>query len=477
MAWTITIGGVDVTDPAHSNKRKIRQGSLNFSTELNARSSGSFSVLSEDGSYTPLSGQEVTAYYDGQRRFGGFVWSVRTRAYRGVALIEHDVTLVDYNYICDCRRAGERSWKDAKAGQIARDIINNDLTAEDIGFVFVADGPTLSGEWKISGSPTVTESLNAVAKAADMLWYVDANRELRMFAADTIGYTAAYDVTRANIEELTTYESLEEYANKVILKLARFQRPSDTESYPGDGSARSFGVLFPIASEPIIKVNGSTQSVGVAGVDTGKQWYWSLESNTVTQDDAGTVLTSSDTIEITYVGVDQRNVQATADGTNGTTDELSARNALENRSGLHITAVDYSEFANQAKADEVAYQILATLSSLPVVVNYVTNSLLEPNCDLIKPGDKQDILGTEYVVRSVKWQDVPKALDVIQAEVEAVRGPLLKDFAALLKALSGGDPLPMAAPASEAATGGGVTPPSQPAGTDWTLPADRKSVV
>lgn len=58
----------------------------------------------------------------------------------------------------------------------------------------------------------------------------------------------------------------------------------------------------PFMTAPTVKVNGITKTVGVRGVDSGKDWYYTPGGIVVWQDDAATPLSSSDTLTISYTG-------------------------------------------------------------------------------------------------------------------------------------------------------------------------------
>jgi hypothetical protein len=84
---------------------------------------------------------------------------------------------------------------------------------------------------------------------------------------------------------------------------------------------------YDISTVPTVKVNGVTKTVGIKGVDSGKNFYWNKGDATITQDSSGTVLTTSDTLQVTYVGQfptviiaqdsGQVGAQASLDGTTG----------------------------------------------------------------------------------------------------------------------------------------------------------------
>ena len=100
----------------------------------------------------------------------------------------------------------------------------------------------------------------------------------------------------------------------------------------GDGTSRTFNLPQAIGATPTITLNSGAQTVGVLGVDTGKNWYWSQGSTTLTQDSGGTILVVSDTLLVAYeletVGV----AQAPNEGS------LVLQNQIEGTSGEY----DYS---------------------------------------------------------------------------------------------------------------------------------------
>lgn len=71
-------------------------------------------------------------------------------------------------------------------------------------------------------------------------------------------------------------------------------------SYTGNGTATTFNLPEPAGGTPTITLNLNPQTVGVLGVDTGKDWYWSQGSSTVTQDSSGAVLQPSDLLLVSY---------------------------------------------------------------------------------------------------------------------------------------------------------------------------------
>jgi hypothetical protein len=455
--WLITIGADNVTDEAQYAHRNIAKGSLSVSQSLGGRRAGVMTVNSPDGTYGVEPGREVAISRKGVKLYGGFVWSQDPVIEAGTPMVRNGLTLVDFNAFADWRRAGERTWKDATAEQIVADIVAYDLDAEGITSTFVACATVIKGEYKIVGFPKVSEVLNDLAQRAEAQWYIDEHKNLRFFDADATGYAAPFEVTRDNVTELKISKTLEDYANKVKLNLRQYLMPEAVErfdsehaSYPPDGARRDYAVPYPIASAPIVTLNGTKVDLGQAGVeaDAEKPWFWSPGSQFISQVNTGTPLAATDVLVVTYIGIGQLTVDATNDA------EVAARAAIEGGSGFHVKVVSVEDQKSQQQADELAASILAAVDELPVTVNFRTNSELEPACDVLKPGDKLWVLGSQYIVRSIKLQDDPnsKDPDLLWLDAEAVRGPMLQDLSGILRDLaSGGNTIPVGAPVDDSA--------------------------
>jgi hypothetical protein len=100
----------------------------------------------------------------------------------------------------------------------------------------------------------------------------------------------------------------------------------------GDGTSRTFNLPQSVGAAPVITLNGLAQTVGVLGVDSGDNWYWSQGSTTLTQDSGGTVLAATDVLVVAYDLETAGVAQAPNEGS------LLARNQIEGTSGEY----DYS---------------------------------------------------------------------------------------------------------------------------------------
>jgi hypothetical protein len=116
-------------------------------------------------------------------------------------------------------------------------------------------------------------------------------------------------------------------------------------TFTGTGSATVFNTPVPLGGAPTITLNAASQTVGVLGVDTGMQWYWSQGSTAITQATGGSPLGTSDVLVVTYLA--EEPAVAQAPGTS-----LQALQAIEGSSAIYnySTSVTQPIFPNDLLA-------------------------------------------------------------------------------------------------------------------------------
>lgn len=192
--------------------------------------------------------------------------------------------------------------------------------------IIVTGNPTLPGEF-LSDNEPVSSALQRLADLATSIsgfvhtWRVE--RPQTSFATTTLrfgppsgtgGYgigTGGFKPRAYSIKGRTTRE---EFKNTIVLKLDKYlQTEPQVEDYLG--SAIFLGTLklaYPCAGAPKIDVTDQDdQTVGIKGVDTGKDWYWNAGSNVLTVGDSA--VGGGDTITVTYEALDIRVITAKDD--------------------------------------------------------------------------------------------------------------------------------------------------------------------
>lgn len=295
----MTIGGVNVdgmTIPGSAGLRSV----------IGARTTAGL-TLRTTTSYRPVKGSEAY-FYDtvaGRNAFGGVVGRTKRRVIPGSAVREWSVSLVDFSALADRRRMFGAPVAE-NSGDVVRWILVNYLAEYGVTEGVIEDGgPVQSGKVKYNGQKP-SEGLNELQKNDGFYWTIDDAKRLYYLSPES--YTAPFSLTDENPDyvELSIEDNLDNFTN-VVFDRGSASGISDprTESYPGNGVKREFQLRYKVYEKPSIAVNGvpvAGADIGIKGIDSGKKWYWNKGEKFILQDEAETVLSSSSTLAVTYVG-------------------------------------------------------------------------------------------------------------------------------------------------------------------------------
>lgn len=161
-----------------------------------------------------------------------------------------------------------------------------------------------------------------LAKKSDYYWQINPNKALIFNPRTEV--PAPWILTSNDIlftddgspSTLSVENSGDLYRNRMILQGA-ISTISITETHPGDGKSTSWTLKYPVVGNaPTISVNGQTKTIGQKGIDTGKDFYYALNSTSLAQDSSGTVLQPNvDSFTISYTG--QSVIEVQRDNTGG----------------------------------------------------------------------------------------------------------------------------------------------------------------
>jgi hypothetical protein len=264
----------------------------------------------------------------------------------------YPITAVDYNQIAD-KRLYAASHINTLAGNIVSAIISAKLSAEGITAGSIEDGPTIT---KANFNyKKCSEALDYLKDVTGMNWNIDFNKKLNFFGNSTnlAPWILNNTVQHTNFR---IKKNRSQYRNRQYVRAGTGKTTLQTLEKPSpapDGSSRSFVLRFPVAEKPVIFINSTavlSANVGVNGLDTGKSWYFSYNSNVVSQNSGTAVLTSGTTLEITYTGLypiimlvdDPAQIAARAaveTGTSGIYENLHTEKSINERS----QAIEYTE--------------------------------------------------------------------------------------------------------------------------------------
>ena len=453
--------------------RSVKASSLSIDHQFSLRSTAKLRMESRNGSYTPTVGNDFKVYEDGDLIFGGLVTSVTRGTYAATSVLYSDVVAVDYSILAAKRLTGERygtnGYVNQKANDILRDLVSNCLGGDgiDVSAIPAGAGPTITlAEFDYS---TVAEAFDLIADLSARKWRIDFEKKLRLVDPSAPVVFATISGTSRNYlaETLSIEETQEQYHNKVVVRGKRTTIPEAPETFDGasvdqptNGTRKDWTLANLVFATPTITVNGAAQDVGVASVDTGKDWYWRPSSAVIEQEPTASALTSSDTLVISYVG-EQIN-QAFAENAV----QIAARATVEDSSGIWERPFELDNPISVADLQEYANAALARRDDLSKKLVFSTRHMagLFPgdgiDCNLTGLGNHTYIVTSLQINMETLGTPTPATnKQLITRRVQAQFGPILDNGFDYFKALSASA---SGASAGGAVSGGGSAPTVSP---------------
>lgn len=299
---------------------RYEAGSIAIETSIGQRSTASCRILHTSDRH--FEEGEPVLIEDGQagRVFVGFIASVTEHSWPGNNTdLMTEIACVDNHYLAD-KRLAARSYVDTAAGDIIRDLVEQYLAVEgitilehDVAFLqptmttelgsgeTVDDGPVL--RQVVFNYAPVSDCISAVAERIGWIWWIDEFRVLHFGPRERYQAPFSVDANKIIAGTLRVHRASPRYRNRQYIRGGQDVTDPQVETFAGDGQRRTFTVGFSIAEAPVVKLNGVEQTVEVKGIGNPAQWYWSKGDPVIVQDASGTVLTASDTLEITYRGL------------------------------------------------------------------------------------------------------------------------------------------------------------------------------
>lgn len=416
MALQVFIDGVDRTE-------LIQPGSFEIVDDMNARNTLRFLMRDPTASVHIDVGDEVIVYFDGatgtaRRYFPMLLLSSQgagagTRSFAGTVddaeenlifgeeapseggVLDISVTVVDFNQLPDRFLVAE-AYENEAIEDIFTDLIESYLTEDGVTVGQVDAGAVITR--KIFNYISLTDALNWLSEQTGYVWTIDYSKVATLLAPDTIAAPFVADGT--TVLEMRTRRPRGQYRNRQLIRGGRDLTDPRTESFVGDGTRRTFNVSFPVGTVPTITVNGSSKVVGIRGVDSGVQWYWNRDNTEVSQDNDETILTTGDTLAVTYQGLFPILVQAQDDAA------ITERVLAEGGSGIYEAIEDQPDLDDADMALDTALAKLQREGMLRQYVEIVTD---EPGLlagQLLEVNEPALNLAGLYLVQSVTARDI-----------------------------------------------------------------------
>lgn len=365
----------------------VKKNSLNINDVLNERTNCSFTVI--EPTFEITKGMDVYIQQDEIIIFAGKVFKPKSQ---GDKIKEVIVSCIDYSQMIDKRVIAE-VYENTLAGDIVRDLINKYFAEEGVLAGKISDSLLISRA--VFNYDNGNMAMNYIADVTGYYWEIDKDKKLNFFNKST--YSAPFQLTDTsrNYKDLKAEEDASKYRNRQYTRGGYSVSSTQTRNFKGDGEAQTWTVDLPLAKQPVIKVNSEVKSVGVRGLDTDREFYWSYNDKSISQETAGTKLTANDVISIQFQGLYPIIVVAE------NSKQIDERKAIEGGSGIYESVVEESSLDSQSAALEYTQGMLDKYGFIPKVVNFNTYSHGLRAGQLIPINNTKHCLNGVFLIESV----------------------------------------------------------------------------
>jgi len=377
-------------------------GSLTITDRIGERSTASFVLWGLDDTAGAIDEGAPVTIYDpqGNVAFDGFVYlPEQLRPNPDDTVTRWQVDAIDFHYLADKRQVAD-AWEDVTVATIVGDLIANVLAEEGITAGTIATGPVLSEV--VFNYITCSRALDRLAVTTGHIWWIDHGKALH-FVATTGTPSGTVDADDCKAAPKLRRVS-PDYRNRQVVRGAMAYTDPQVESFKGDGEMITFTVGYPVGQVPTVKVNTVAKTVGIRGVDADKDWYWNKGDQVVTQDDGGTVLSATDTLEITYVGL-----YSIVTIANDTAEQIRRAGVEGVGTGKVEATVNVSGVFGNDAALEAAVGLLGTYSQEGRTLTFVTAATTyEPGTFVTVNLPELDENDEAYLVTQVETRDLSR---------------------------------------------------------------------
>ena len=382
--------------------KSVQSFSLAINDNINANSTASFQIITDDEIAV---GQQVEIYDGTEIIFGGTIDNWNLNYIRGgndySNRRKYDIFCVDYNQVLD-RRIVAASYTNKTLGYIIDDIVTNFLDGELITISGISDTNVII-EAVIFNYISIFEAFEYLALiiGGDLNFNINYDKELSFFKRSTNTDEAINDLNCLN---MSLSETRAEYRNSQFIRAGDSTteiQVDELASPKPDGESKTFTFRFPLATKPVIKLNGSTISptnIGINGLDKNKSWYWQKNSRVISQDTSDTPLSSTDSLTASYQGL--KPILVKVDNTVG----QSERALLEGGTGIYERLTMQTDIEEADEAKKYASGLLSKFGEMSRKINISSDSTREAGT-LVQV--KSGLLGIneEYLITNVSIRD------------------------------------------------------------------------
>lgn len=229
-------------------------------------------------------------------------------------LLDYYLTIEDFSAIADQPKA-KRAYENKTIDYIVLDLLDKYLANSlnsDYDFS-ITEGTIQSNLSELNiisfNYMSLSKCFDKLAKFGNYAWNIDKNKQLNFHAVNYVKSPIIFNRDFSKYLSLSRSRGNQDYRNYQIVSGSKYigdLRELEVVSPSPDGSNKKFLVKYPIAVMPRLwTYNGGViteKSVGVLGYDNAENYdfYWSYDSNIISQNDSDAAIGAGIDIKVTY---------------------------------------------------------------------------------------------------------------------------------------------------------------------------------
>ncbi|SDG74155.1 hypothetical protein SAMN04489735_100262 [Aneurinibacillus thermoaerophilus] len=402
----------------------IQGGSLNIQKNITDYDTLTFNVITFENKKWFKEGLEVELFFQGVKRFGGYIHKVREVGALHNYLL-HQIQVKGYEYLADkipIAKAYQFEW----SGDIVAYIVNDFLYQEGITIAYSERGIRLN-DIKF-GYVSAWTALKRLAEKNNFYLRIDENKKIHFRSKKSNIAPFALNWNNVISNSVRVEKGNPAYRNTQYLVGSKAKTDTLIAEFKGDGKNKTFTLGFPLAERPkaYVSINGGPFEEKLVGfkeiTNTGYFFYFSMNDNVIVQDKDAPVLTDNDIVKFEYKGLYDVVI------VNKLPYEIEKRKQLDKGTGIvgQVINKDIIGLDNAIQENLLILNKYGTQEGF--IIEYETDK------DGLEPGMLQPIhlpehnlVDTEGLITHVRIRDVDQEL---RYSVRVVNGPFDEDWVA-----------------------------------------------
>lgn len=216
-------------------------------------------------------------------------------------------------YTIDCgngnavlaNRVVNEAYTNLTISQIVTNLFNDYISTEGITLGTISTIPITVKVYS-AADQNLQDCLNELANIVNAVWKVDADKTFSFIVKEDFPIfpqTIGADFGKVAQIQHTT----KSYKTRTVQIISGAMSRTTTQTESTEYTDEAFlTTAFPIAEMPNIYINGvqvDPSDIGVAGIQSGRTFLWSYNSQTITYDTTSAMIAQGDIVTIEYIGL------------------------------------------------------------------------------------------------------------------------------------------------------------------------------